>query len=72
MGPDLRGATCQLVAGCLRRSIWWVDGLWFWAGWLDGDGPVALGAVDDTAFVAAGQWCGAEAGTCARDSARAP
>jgi len=31
----------------------WVDGLWFWAGWLDGDGPVALGAVDDTAFVAA-------------------
>jgi len=36
----------------------WVDGLWFWAGWLDGDGPVALGAVDDTAFVAAaGQWC---------------
>ena len=42
-----------MVMGCLRRGIWWVDGLWFWDGWLDGDGPVALGAVDDTAFVAA-------------------
>jgi len=39
---------------------------------LDGDGPVALGAVDDTAFVAARPVNGAEAGTCARDSARAP
>jgi hypothetical protein len=44
----------------------WVDELWFWAGSFDSDGPVALGlgAVDDTAFVAAGQWCRGPARVC--------